>query len=308
MRNHFASIAAVLLAIGCHEERRPQTVAALPPAPAAPVHTADQLGRGAYIAAIAGCTTCHTPMMPDGQLHDHSRELAGTKVDLPGGAVAYLPNISPDRETGIGSWTDAQIIAAIRMGVRPDGSRLAPFMPYPYYNRMTDQDAAALVAWMRAQPPIKNAVPRNQNSPLKPVDVAQPRGYVDRTDDPKAHGEYIVTLMHCDACHTPRQGPFANQTGAGGTPMGPGVIASNITSDPDTGIGTWGEQDVIDAVRTMKVPEGGDIRPPMANYKEAWSQLSDADAHAMAVFVKAIPPVKHDVKQDAAAGSVSRQP
>jgi mono/diheme cytochrome c family protein len=294
-----ASMIAII-ALGCAPHQNPH-----PPSPAfspQPVvmHSREQIARGAYVAAIAGCTTCHTPMMPDGQLPDHSRELAGgSEVRLPDGSLIRMPNITVDRETGIGKWSDAQIVAAIRQGVRPDGARLAPMMPYAYYNRMTDSDAAAVVAYVRAEPPVRQRVARSEGVRTAGPVMAAPRGYVDRAADPKAHGEYIASLMHCGACHTPQRGPFANQTFAGGLAMGPSVVSANISSDPETGIGAWGEADVIDAVRAMRTPSGATIRAPMAMYREAWSQLSDDDAHALAVYVKSVPAVKHEVKQPA---------
>lgn len=286
--------ALAVLACACHGH-------AHTPAPVRPAeamlqvkHTPEQIERGRYVATIAGCTTCHTPLMPDGKLHDHAHELEGTMLQVPGGHALAVPNITPDTETGIGKWSDAQIVIAIRQGVRPDGSRLSPIMPYPYFNRMTDADANALVAFLRTQPAIHHAIPRAAGLGIKPVDVAPPQGYVDRTSDPQAHGEYLAALMHCGACHTPQQGPFANDVFAGGTQFGD-VVAPNITSDRETGIGSWSEDDVITAVTKMKDPQGHDLMPPMSEYGEAWSQLTGPDAHALAVYVKSVPPIHHDL-------------
>lgn len=289
--------AIALVAFGCHGQTQAPAAATPIEAQLPAAHSPEQLARGAYVAAIAGCTTCHTPLMADGQLHDPSRELAGTELHVPGGMTVQVPNISPDADTGIGKWSDAQIIKAIREGVRPDGSRLAPLMPYPFYNRMTDADAASLVAYIRSEPPIQNRVARNQNLSMQPVTVTPPRGYVDRTNDPHAHGEYLATLMHCGACHTPQQGSFANQVFAGGTRFGD-VVVPNITSDRETGIGTWSEDDVITAVRAMKDPEGHSLHAPMSEYREAWAQLTDSDARALAVYVKSVPAVHHDIEQE----------
>jgi len=272
----------VLPVVACHREPAQPTMATTPvaeqPAPSPETHQIE-IARGQYVAAIAGCTTCHGS-------------------DLSGGKA---PNITVDPDTGIGKWSDAQIGRAIRRGLAADGSRLSPMMPYPYFNRMTDADLGAVVAFVKAQPPIRKHVDRDQQPAMPPIDMPAPVGNVDRTEDPHAHGEYLATLMHCGACHTPRQGPYANQAFAGNGKM------PNITSDRDTGIGTWSEQDVIHAVRDMKDPTGHDLDPPMAFYKDAWSKLSDADAHALAVFVKSIPPVRHDVTTDVPP-AVSAQP
>ncbi len=288
-------LAAVILAASCH---RDSTSAQVPPPPLqpqqAPPRHDDQLARGEYLADIAGCTTCH------------GRTLAGGDELQLGNGTARMPNITPDRETGVGTWSDAQIIAAIRQGVRPDGAHLAPLMPYPYYNRMTDADASAIVAFVRAQRPIRNEVARGDHLPMKPIEMTAPRGNVDRVEDLHAHGEYIASLMHCGACHTPTQGPHANQTFAGGMAFG-SVIAANITPDRDTGIGTWSDQDIVRAVREMKDAAGQSLRPPMASYRVGWSHLSDADARALVFFVRSVPPVHHDVANENPS-SVSQQP
>jgi mono/diheme cytochrome c family protein len=293
----------VACVLGCHG----QTPA--PSADGAPVvkYSPDQIRRGAYVAAIAGCTTCHTPLMPDGKLHDHSRELGGGNLlPLPDGTVAYAPNISADRITGIGAWSDLQILGAIREGIAPAGHRLAPIMPYAYYNRMTDEDATALVAYLRTQPPIANRIPHVHHHGVRPVAVAASRHYVDRDGDSIAHGEYLATLMHCGACHTPDAGPAAHQPFAGGTRFRE-VVAPNITSDLETGIGSWHEGDIAEAVRGMKDRDDQPLRAPMADYAEAWSKLTESDARALAAYIASLPPVVHDVNREQAPPQSARR-
>lgn len=228
-----------------------------------------------------------------------------------GGGIARMPNVTQDRETGVGAWSDTQLAAAIRQGVRPDGARLAPLMPYPFFNRMTDADAFALVAYMRSQPAVHKQVARSEKLPMKPIDMGAPIGNVDRVEDPRAHGEYLASLMHCAACHTPQQGPFANQALAGGTKFpganGAAVIAPNITPDRDTGIGSFDDKDIVRAVREMKDPTGQDLRNPMAMYKDGYARLTDEDAHALVAFLRSVPPVHHDITQENPS-SVSQQP
>jgi len=166
-------------------------------------------------------------------------------------------------------------------------------MPYPYYNRMTDADAYAVVAYIRSQPAVRKQVKRSDGLPAA-IDMAEPRGNVDRVEDPHAHGEYLATLMHCAACHTPRQGPLANQALAGGTAFGK-VIAANITPDRDTGIGSWSDDEIIRAVREMKDNTDQDLRPPMASYRDGFGKLTDDDAHALALYLRSVPPVHHDI-------------
>jgi mono/diheme cytochrome c family protein len=272
-----------VVSLACHREPNPPTIPAMPVTaetqPTPEKHEVD-VARGEYIAAISGCTTCHG-------------------ADLSGGDK--MPNITADPGTGIGKWTDTQIIAAVRRGVRPDGGRLAPLMPYPYFNRMTDADAQALVVYIRAQPPVQKQVERGK-FPMQPIAISAPVHNVDRAEDPRAHGEYLAALMHCGACHTPQQGPYANQALAGGTrfpqPDGSFVITPNVTPDKDTGVGSWDNKDLVRAVREMKDPTGQDLRDPMAKYKQAWAQLSDTDAAALAAFVRSVPAVRHDITTD----------
>lgn len=243
-----------------------------------------QVARGAYVAAIAGCNACHGG--------------GGVEVTMPNGGIWRAPNITPDPDTGLGTWSDTEIITAIRRGLRPDGTKLLPVMPYPFFHRMTDADARALVAYLRSQPPIYNQVKRSENVAMTPVDLPEPVNNVDDTSDPEAHGEYLATLAHCGACHTPMEGPMANVTFAGGVelPLETGTIASaNITSDPTTGIGLWNEQDVIDAVRTGQTRSGRPIEGPMTRYLDGWSKLDDADARALASYVMNVQPANHDV-------------
>lgn len=245
-----------------------------------PAERMEPLARGEYVATIAGCLICHSR--------------PGMEMPLPNGGVLRMPNITPDPDTGIGAWSDAQIINAIRIGTRPDETTLSTMMPYPFFHRMTDSDAQAVVAFLRAQPPIRARVERSENLPMPPVTMPPAIGHVDPAHD-RGHGEYLVALMHCGACHTKRGGaPFA-----GGSEIGD-VVAANITSDPITGIGTWSHRDIVRAVREMKTPDGHDILGPMADYKQAWSILTDRDARAVAVFIKSLPSVRDNLRDDKA--------
>jgi mono/diheme cytochrome c family protein len=120
----------------------------------------DRLKRGEYLAAIMDCTGCHTPGALKGQ-PDHARALAGSDIGfaIPGVGIFYPPNLTPDRETGLGAWSEAEIIAAIRNGARPDGRALVPVMPFHSYARLTDSDADALVGYLKSLQPIRNPTP-----------------------------------------------------------------------------------------------------------------------------------------------------
>ena len=131
-------------------------------APLMPANAADPaaIARGKYLVAIAGCNDCHTPGYFLGK-PDMARFLAGSEVgfEMPGLGVFHGPNLTPDKATGLGNWTDAQIVAAIQKGQRPDGRMLAPIMPWHAFANLTKQDVDAIVAYLRSLPPVANKVP-----------------------------------------------------------------------------------------------------------------------------------------------------
>ena len=120
----------------------------------------ERVKRGEYLAAIMDCTGCHTPGALRGK-PDMARALAGSDVgfEIPGLGIFYPPNLTPDRETGLGAWSAAEIIAAVRTGARPDGRVLVPVMPYHSYSKLTDADALALVAYLKSMKPVRNPTP-----------------------------------------------------------------------------------------------------------------------------------------------------
>ncbi len=134
---------------------------------APPSHAADdaQIARGKYLVTVSGCNDCHTPGYFFGK-PDMSRFLGGSDVgfEIPGLGVFVGPNITPDKATGIGSWTPEQIVAAIQAGQRPDGRILAPIMPWHAFANLTADDAMAITAFLQSLKPISNKVP----GPFKP--------------------------------------------------------------------------------------------------------------------------------------------
>jgi len=122
--------------------------------------TAGDAARGKYLVTIAGCNDCHTPGYFFGK-PDMARFLGGSDVgfEIPGLGVFHGPNLTPDKETGLGGWTDAQVATALTTGKRPDGRELAPIMPWHAFASLTKDDVAAIVAFLRTLPPVKNKVP-----------------------------------------------------------------------------------------------------------------------------------------------------
>jgi mono/diheme cytochrome c family protein len=130
----------------------------------------DRVKRGEYLAAIMDCGGCHTPGALRGE-PDQSRALAGSDVgfEIPRLAIFYPPNLTPDRATGIGAWSAADIIKAVRTGERPDGRILAPVMPWHSYAKLTDADAEALAAYLKSLKPIRNKAPAITGPTEKPT-------------------------------------------------------------------------------------------------------------------------------------------
>lgn len=128
---------------------------------AAPVFADENaVARGKYLVSIAGCGDCHTPGYFLGK-PDMGRMLGGSEVgfEMPGLGVFYGPNLTPDDETGLGTWSEEEIVTAFRTGVRPDGRELAPIMPWRNFANLTDEDAHAIAAYLKSLPPVDNKVP-----------------------------------------------------------------------------------------------------------------------------------------------------
>ncbi len=255
------------------------------------------LERGTYLMrSIVACGNCHTEQTPEGPAP--GMELAGgNKVETTWFTV-YSSNITPDPETGIGKWSDAEIIAAIREGRRTDGSIIGPPMPISQYRDMSDRDVNAIVAYLRAAKPIRNPIPRSvYRFPLPrryggPVEgVAEP----DRNDR-VAYGAYLAgPLGHCTGCHTPfrRFRPdFKNRLGAGGLPfIGPWgtTVSANITPHPEDGIGRYGDAEVITMITEGVRPDGSRLRPPMG-YRY-YKNMNAADLAAIVAYLRTLKPL-----------------
>jgi mono/diheme cytochrome c family protein len=253
------------------------------------------LAKGKYVLGSAGGCACHTP--PDAA----GLNAGGMKFDLLVG-VLYARNITPDPETGIGRWTDAQVANAIRRGERPDGSRLFPVHPYKYFANIADDEIEALVAYLKSVKPIKASVPaRALRIPVPPLRVAAspkeaPRGGLER-------GEYLAKgAAHCADCHTPRRfdgSPDDSKFMAGG-PGPEGSLPSNITPHIETGIGRWTELQIARFLRTGVKPSGGEafslMRMVITGTSAGYKDLTEADAIAIARYLKTVPAIENRVR------------
>lgn len=278
--------------------------AALPAA----AQSREQITRGKYIfGAAAGCG-CHT--LPKGG----ALNAGGRKYDGPFGTV-YASNITPDPTNGIGKWTDAQIITAIRSGRRPNGERLIPVHPYTVFNGMAEQDLQDVVAYLRSVPPVNQPVPAKKitvpmfESVFLPAWLATfaPR----ETPPPSAttsgvgRGEYLTrAVTHCGECHTPRTMTMAtdNSRYLSGAPKGKGPEGSavpNITPDRDTGIANWSEEQIADYLETGNRPDGdvagGLMAEVIQGSSAGYKDLTKVDRLAIAKYLKSIPPIKNKI-------------
>jgi mono/diheme cytochrome c family protein len=261
------------------------------------------LARGAYLVnGIVACGNCHTPRNADTTTNVDMRLAGGFLIEEPG-FRAYAPNITQDHETGIGAWSDEEIMRAIREGVRRDGTIIGPPMPIPSYREMSDSDVRAIVAYLRTVTPVRNSVPRSVfNIPL-PESWGPPLGSVPGVsrDDSLAYGTYLGNALgHCMECHTPMvEGTFDfSRTGAGGMvfekPLGLDLaaMAANITPHPEQGIGGWTDDEIKRAITQGISRDGRKLAPIMAF--DYYQHISDEDLDALIVYLRSIPPQPED--------------
>ena len=256
------------------------------------------VARGAYVVkAIAACDDCHTPK------DDHY--VAKANLPFAGGEEfkspvfdAFSRNLTPDVNTGIGTWTDEQIMRAIRQGITREGDILGPPMPVENFNTMADDDAKALVAYLRTLKPIRHEnTPSVYKIPLKASPPPTVQHVPPRTDK-LAYGGYIVnSLAHCFECHTPPGPDPEHHLGAGGFPfpVKPGVFvrSMNITPDKETGIGTWTDAEIRRAITRGKDKNGKQLVPIMP-YGH-FTHMTREDVDDVIAYLHTIPPVKNAV-------------
>ncbi len=255
--------------------------------------------RGRYlVTGIMACGNCHSSRTAEGEFIENM-ELAGNFVIEEPGFKAYAPNITPDIRSGIGSWTDAEIIRAVREGIRRDEQVMGPPMAFPFYRDISDNDMRAVVAYLRSVPAIENEVPLSTYTMELPPSWGPPVGVVPDVprDDVVAYGEYLVgPLGHCTHCHTPLvngQQDFS-RLGAGGNLFGKPVsyaftvLASNITQHPQLGIGKWSDEEIKRAITTGIDRNGQQLLPFMGF--SFYANISDEDLDAIVAYLRTIPP------------------
>jgi mono/diheme cytochrome c family protein len=253
--------------------------------------------RGNYLVnGVLTCGNCHTPRAKGG-VFDMSRQLSGGPqvFDEPSFTVRGA-NITPDKETGIGAWSDADIKRALIDGRRPNGTQLAPIMPYAFYKVFTMNDFDAVVAYLRSVPAVSNKVaPPVYKAELHadtPPGADKQMTAAEMTDAVR-RGFYLVTTGHCMECHTPEANHRLNfaELGKGGREFkGPwGVsVSRNITSHKTAGIGAWSEAEIKAAITRGVRKDGTTLKPPMGF--ELYATMTDIDISAIIAYLRTVPP------------------
>src|SRR6516162_6300345 len=255
----------------------------------------DLLKRGAYLVnGLLTCGNCHTPKGPSGDISEKAFS-GGLSWDEPPFKVT-APNITQDKETGIGDYTDTELKQVLRKGIKRNGHPVAMVMPSGFYEIMTDHDLDAVIAYLRTIKPIKNAVPDPvYRMPLgHPIPPGGDKIFTEAMLREKENkGFYLVTIAHCMECHTP-MGPhgreFATRLGAGGFELpGPwGVsVSRNITSSKEKGIGAFTDNEIKRAITQGVSRDGGKLKPPMGYHY--YATLATDDLDAMVAYLRTVP-------------------
>ena len=253
-----------------------------------------QVERGRYLVnGIAACGNCHTQKGPQGPLP--GMDLAGGQAFPEKHFTAFASNITPDMETGIGKWTDAQVIRALREGRRPDDSIIGPPMPIALYRGISDADAKAIVAYLRSVPAVKHIAPKSDYRTPMPLSYGPPLKRVP--DVPRsnkvAYGRYLAgPLGHCMECHSKARpdgsADLVNGLGAGGMVFRGPWGESKATNLTPTGLGKWTDDEIKKAITTGVRPDGKQLKPPMG--MSYYANMSPADLDALVAYLRTLPP------------------
>jgi mono/diheme cytochrome c family protein len=258
---------------------------------------ASLVARGEYLAQAGDCAACHT-------VKGGKPFAGGFPFKLPFGTL-YSSNITPDKETGIGAWSDADFLKAVHQGIAPDGTRLYPAFPYAAYTMMTDADVLAIKAYLFSLPAVHQETPPNTfgfpfnqrwtmafwsaffnpNERYRPNTARSPEWN---------RGAYVAEAMgHCGDCHTPRNLAQAidNRAKFKGA-VAAGWQAYNITPDQETGVGAWSDETLAQFIHTGHVDGYGTASGPMGEaIDNSLSHLVPEDIKALVVYLRTVPPL-----------------
>jgi mono/diheme cytochrome c family protein len=256
----------------------------------------DLVQRGDYLVnTIMTCGNCHSPKGPPQAVA--GKEFSGGSQTWDEAAFKVMgANITQDKDTGIGSWSDAEIKTLLRTGKRPNGVQIAEIMPTSFYGIITERDMDAIVAYLRTLKPVANKMP-------EPVYKMQlPHGHFPGSEtpytegmlqDPMKNGFYLATIGHCMECHTP-MGPrgreFADKLGIGGFEF-PGPwglsVSRNITQSKSKGIGEWTDAEIKRAITEGVSLKGDKLKPPMGF--EYYAHMTASDLDALVGYLRTVP-------------------
>jgi mono/diheme cytochrome c family protein len=255
----------------------------------------DAVKRGDYLVnTIMTCGNCHSPKGPPAAVAGKDFS-GGLEFDEPPFKVT-APNITQDKDTGLGSWSDADLKKLLRTGVRPNGVQIAEVMPTSFYGIITEKDMDAIVAYLRTLKPIANKVPDpiyKMQIPHHSFPGAEKPYTAAMFSDKVKHGFYLATIGHCMECHTPfgaRGRDFADRYGAGGAEF-PGPwgksISRNITSSKTKGMGGWTDAEIKRAITQGIEKDGTHLKPPMGfGY---YAHMTDGDLNDVIAWLRTVP-------------------
>jgi mono/diheme cytochrome c family protein len=282
-------------------------------------HTPEQVARGKYLVdAVTACGACHTGRA-SGLLTDKEDDrlylAGGNTLEDEGNFKLYVPNLTGDVKTGLGEWSDDQIARAIRDGVDDEENLLFLVMPYPAYQHMSDADVRAIVAYLRTVPKVtQERAPFDRETPFM-ARMGMNLGLLHhspakdvRAPDPKdrvAYGKYIMYLAHCEECHalggrgakSEDDEEFMGGSDKPFTTKGVGKAwATNLTPDPDFGIGKFSDAEVKHALRTgVRLEDGKPMVYPMSSYIPHLASMTEEDLDALLAYLRTLRPVRKQV-------------
>ncbi len=283
--------------------------------------TPERLVRGGYLVnQVCACGACHTTREHGSIAGEPERAdafLGGGNIFVAHGMAdsLWIPNITPDVDTGVGAWSDDELMRAIRDGVSRDGHFLLPFMPFGAYQHMSDEDVRSIVAYLHTVPAYKQPKPRVENQlGIMPrllftklgVQMHLPVHDVPPPDkkDPVKLGEYVTTIGACSECHSlTKKGPrnrddpqyMAGSEGPMEDPAFGKVWARNLTPDVETGLGKYHPGLIKQALRDGKRLDGKRMAPPMAMMLPHYAGMAEEDLDAVVAYLKSLPPARHQV-------------
>lgn len=254
----------------------------------------DMPARGKALVIAGDCASCHTA--------DKARPFAGGKrIDTPFGGI-YSANLTPDRDTGIGAWSDEDFVRALRHGIAPSGARYYPAFPYPYFTKLTRDDMLAIRSYLATLAPVRNTKPApDLRWPLRYRVVMRAWNFLFfkpgafQPDQGRSaewnRGAYLVEgLAHCGACHTPKNFAGADRHGqALGGGVVQGLFAPRLDGAARSGLKSWSIEDIVEYLQSGRNVHSHAGRLMAEVVVNSTSKMNDADVRAIAVYLKSLP-------------------